>query len=79
MQTFEEKLEELEHISEEFQVGNLDIEMALKKFEKAMVLTKTLEKQLAQIEEKIEVLTNTTEIEQNKDQKAQFELFDLDN
>ena len=71
MKTFEEKLARLEELSDEIRRSDIGIEDALKTYEEGIKLTKILEKELAAIEGKIQILTNSPldEKEQEPPQK----------
>lgn len=55
--SFEKDLEQLEHIVEALEEGQLSLDDSLRKFEEGIRLTKRCEKALAQAEKKIEILT----------------------
>ena len=56
--TFEKRLERLEHISEQNRAGDIELERALGLFEEGMKLARGLEKELAKIERKVQILVN---------------------
>ena len=72
MKSFEERLTRLEEISEEIQGGEIPLEKAVSLFEEGITLSKGLEKELAKIERKIEILINKPE---KKEDKPELELF----
>jgi exodeoxyribonuclease VII small subunit len=55
--TFEQSMKELERIVEELESGDLPLEKAIKKFEEGVRLSKTCNKKLDEVEQKITVLT----------------------
>lgn len=54
---FKQQLEELEHIVEWFESEEVDIDQALEKFERGMELASNLEKQLSEMENKVQEIT----------------------
>ena len=56
--SFEEKLERLEEINSEISAGEIPLEESVHMFEEGMKIARELEKQLAVIERKIEILVN---------------------
>lgn len=52
-QTFAQQYAELEQIAAWFERGNMDLEEALKKFERGLALADDLQKQLAAVDERI--------------------------
>jgi exodeoxyribonuclease VII small subunit len=58
MKGFEERLSKLEEITENIQSGDIPLEKAVDLFEQGVTLARSLEKDLAKIERKIEILTN---------------------
>ncbi len=58
MESFEERLERLEEISEKLRRGDLGLEDASLVFEEGIKLAKGLEKELAKVERRIEILIN---------------------
>ena len=73
MTNFEEKLEKLEKLSENIKQSDISLEDALKNFEEGIKLAKTLEKELDQMEGKIQILMNG---EETKENKVELGLFD---
>ncbi len=57
MKNFEERLERLEELAETIKSPSLPLEDALSVFEEGIKLAKGLEKELARIEAKVEILT----------------------
>ncbi len=72
MKSFEERLENLEGISEKLKAGKVPLEEAVELFEKGMNLSKSLEKDLSKIERKVEILVNEPE---KKGDTPELELF----
>jgi exodeoxyribonuclease VII small subunit len=58
MKGFEERLSKLEEITENIQAGDIPLEKAVDLFEQGVTLARSLEKDLAKIERRIEILTN---------------------
>lgn len=58
MKSFEERLNRLESLSEKLREGKIPLEEAVSIFEEGMKLAKELEKELAKIERKVEILVN---------------------
>ena len=56
--TFEKRLERLEQISDQIREGDIELERALRLFEEGMKLAHGLEKELARIERKVQILVN---------------------
>lgn len=57
---FEESLNELEHLVERMEQGNLPLEEALKLFERGIQLTRTCQKALKEAEQKVRILLEDT-------------------
>ncbi|MBN2051481.1 MAG: exodeoxyribonuclease VII small subunit [Spirochaetales bacterium] len=74
MSTFEKRLEELEEINDRLREG-CPLDKAISLFEKGMKTAKSLEKDLAGIERKIEILLNEPESEE---ESPHLELFSQD-
>jgi exodeoxyribonuclease VII small subunit len=72
MKSFEERLETLEKLNEKISEGNMPLEEAVALFEEGIRLAEGLEKELAKIERKIEILVNQPE---QPDDKPNLELF----
>ena len=77
MENFEKKLETLENLSEQIKNNNLPLEEALSIFEQGIKLAKGMEKQLDQIEGKIQILM-TEPVPMEKDNPPQMDLFSDD-
>ncbi len=73
MKNFEERLEKLESLNEKMRAGNLPLEEAVSIFEEGIKLAKGLEKDLAKIERKIEILVNKPD---KPEDKPNLELFE---
>jgi exodeoxyribonuclease VII small subunit len=58
MKNFEERLARLEQLSEKLKIGNIPLEEAVSVFEEGIKLAKELQKELARIERKVEILLN---------------------
>ena len=67
MKNFEEKLEKLEYITNNIKRPDISLEEALKNFEEGIKLAKTLEKQIDEIEGKIQILANNPSLENNEE------------
>ena len=61
MKSFEDRLNRLESLSEKLREGKIPLEEAVSIFEEGMKLARDLEKELAKIERKVEVLVNEPE------------------
>jgi len=61
MEEFEDRLKRLEEIGERLRAGELPIGEATTLFEEGVGLSRTLEKELQQMEQRIEVLTTGTD------------------
>lgn len=74
MESFEEKLEKLESLSENIKKSDISVDEAMKNFEEGIKLAKSIEKELDAMESKIQILMNSPEIEEtekaSKDTKA---------
>jgi len=60
MKSFEERLERLEELNGKIDEGNLPLEEAVALFEEGIALARGLEKELAKVERKIEILVEDT-------------------
>ena len=58
MKSFEERLARLEQLSEKLKAGNIPLEEAVSVFEEGIRLARELQKELARIERKVEILLN---------------------
>lgn len=67
MKNFEEKLEKLEYLTNNIKRPDISLEEALKNFEEGIKLAKTLEKQIDEIEGKIQILANNPFLENNEE------------
>lgn len=74
MNTFEENLEKLEKLSADIKRSDISLEDALKDFEEGIKLASGMEKQLDEIEGKIQILMNEPQ-PMTKDNPPQFDLF----
>ena len=54
---FEQRLERLEDLSARLREGSMPLEEAVALFEEGMKLSRTLEKELARVERRVEILT----------------------
>lgn len=61
MKSFEERLARLEELNAKITEGNIPLEEAVTLFEEGIKLAKGLEKDLAKVERKIEILVNQPE------------------
>ena len=61
MASFEERLQRLETLGDRLRQGNLPIDEAVGLFEEGVKLSRTLERDLAKIERRIEILVNEPE------------------
>jgi exodeoxyribonuclease VII small subunit len=77
MKSFEDRLNRLENLSEKLREGKIPLEEAVSIFEEGMKLAKELEKELAKIERKVEILVNKPEKkgETDSDSEPVLELF----
>jgi exodeoxyribonuclease VII small subunit len=60
-QTFETAMKQLEQIAHELEAGELSLEMAMKKFEEGVQLSRFCAKKLDETEQRISVLLQDTE------------------
>ena len=70
--TFEERLSRLEQIGERLREGSVPLDEATTLFEEGVKLARSLEKELAKVERKIEILVNDPAKE---DTEPSLELF----
>jgi exodeoxyribonuclease VII small subunit len=61
MKSFEDRLTRLEELSDKLREGKIPLEEAVSIFEEGMTLARELEKELAKIERKVEILVNEPE------------------
>ncbi|MCR4790051.1 MAG: exodeoxyribonuclease VII small subunit [Treponemataceae bacterium] len=73
MENFEEKLHQLEELSNKIKQSDLPLEEAFSIFEKGIKLSKELEKDISQIENKVQKLINQP-VKENNDE-AVLDLF----
>jgi len=74
MKNFEERLERLETLGEKIRKTDIPLDEALKAFEEGIRLAQTLESDLEKIENRIEMLMNSTEAPASE--SPDLELFD---
>ena len=77
MKNFEEKLEKLEYLTNNIKRPDISLEEALKNFEEGIKLAKTLEKQIDEIEGKIQILANNPSLENNEEPEKLSESMDV--
>lgn len=77
MNNFEQNLEKLEKITTDIKRTDISLEDALKDFEEGIKLVSGMEKQLDEIEGKIQILMNEPDMSEKT--KPQFDLFEDDN
>lgn len=75
MKSFEDRLNSLESLSEKLREGKIPLEEAVSIFEEGMKLAKELEKELAKIERKVEILVNEPEKKGAAAQEPALKLF----
>ncbi|MCK5008684.1 MAG: exodeoxyribonuclease VII small subunit [Spirochaetia bacterium] len=75
MKSFEDRFNRLENLSEKLREGKIPLEEAVSIFEEGMKLAKELEKELAKIERKVEILVNEPEKKGEAAQEPALELF----
>jgi exodeoxyribonuclease VII small subunit len=73
MKNFEERLEKLEELGEKVRKSDVPLDDALKAFEEGIKLARSLEKDLARVESRIEILMNAPVTD---DDKPVLSLFD---
>jgi exodeoxyribonuclease VII small subunit len=74
LKSFEERLERLETLGEQIRKTDIPLDEALKAFEEGIRLAKTLESDLEKIENRIEMLMNSSDAP--SDESPELELFD---
>jgi exodeoxyribonuclease VII small subunit len=74
LKSFEERLERLETLGEQIRKTDIPLDEALKAFEEGIRLAKTLESELEKIENRIEILMNSSDAP--SDESPELELFD---
>jgi exodeoxyribonuclease VII small subunit len=57
-QGFEQRLQRLEKLADKLREGSIPLEEAIALFEEGMKLSKALEKDLARVERRVQILTN---------------------
>lgn len=77
MSKFEDNLKKLESLTSDIKRSDISLEEALKDFEEGIKLAKGMEKQLDEIEGKIQILMNEPE-PMAKDNPPQLDLFSDD-
>jgi exodeoxyribonuclease VII small subunit len=75
MRKFEERLERLEELAERIKEPDLPLEEAVAVFEEGVKLSKGLERDLAKIQGKVEILLGTKADEEGEE-KPDLDLFD---
>lgn len=75
--TFEQKLDKLEQLSGDIKRSDISLEDALKDFEEGIKLAAGMEKELDEIEGKIQILMNEPQ-PMAKDNPPDFDLFEDD-
>jgi exodeoxyribonuclease VII small subunit len=73
MKNFEERLQKLESLGEAIRSTDIPLEDALKAFEEGIKLSRSLEKDLEKIENRIELLLNAPEA--RAEDKPELDLF----
>ena len=74
MKSFEERLGRLEKLGEQIRKTDIPLDEALKAFEEGIRLAQGLEKDLEKIEDRVEILMNSTDAP--IDESPDLELFD---
>ena len=74
MKSFEERLGKLEKLGEQIRKTDIPLDEALKAFEEGIRLAQGLEKDLEKIENRVEILMNSTDAA--IDESPDLELFD---
>jgi exodeoxyribonuclease VII small subunit len=75
MKSFEQRLARLEELSEKLRSGDQPLEEAVSLFEEGMRLARELEKELARIERKVEILINEPEKKGGASVEPELKLF----
>jgi exodeoxyribonuclease VII small subunit len=78
MKNFEERLGRLEELGALVKKNDIPLDEALAAFEEGIRLSRSLEKDLEKVENRIEVLTNGTEEVSGESDKPDLELFSFD-
>jgi len=76
MKSFEDQLARLEKLGEQIKKTDIPLDEALAAFEEGIRLARTLEKTLEKIENRIEILMNSTEA--TVDESPELELFNTE-
>ena len=76
MKSFEDQLARLEKLGEQIKKTDIPLDEALAAFEEGIRLARTLEKTLEKIENRIEILMNSTEA--TVDESPELELFETE-
>jgi len=76
MKNFEDQLARLEKLGEQIKKTDIPLDEALAAFEEGIRLARTLEKNLEKIENRIEILMNSTEA--TVDESPELELFETE-
>jgi exodeoxyribonuclease VII small subunit len=71
-QGFEQRLQRLEKLAEKLREGSIPLEEAIALFEEGMKLSKALEKDLARVERRVQILTSEPG---GEDEEPGMELF----
>jgi exodeoxyribonuclease VII small subunit len=74
MKNFEERLQRLEELGVQIRKTDIPLDEALKAFEEGIALARTLEKDLEKVENRIEILMNSSEAP--PEESPEMELFD---
>ena len=75
MKNFEEKLARLEQLGNDIKKSDVTLETALKYFEEGITLARGMEKELDNIEGKIQILMNQPDIHAGTAEKPELDLF----
>lgn len=75
--TFEERLKRLEEISQNLRGPSLDLSQAFSQFEEGITLARTLEKELAEMDRRMEILVNNAQVQADPETPAEFREGDL--
>jgi exodeoxyribonuclease VII small subunit len=78
MKNFEERLGRLEELGVLVKKNDIPLDEALAAFEEGIKLSRSLEKDLEKVENRIEVLTNGTEDVSGEADKPDLELFSIE-
>jgi len=76
MKSFEDQLSRLEKLGEQIKKTDIPLDEALAAFEEGIRLARSLEKTLEKIENRIEILMNSTEA--TVDESPELELFETE-